>query len=186
MTLLDVRGLEGLMLEFRGSMRGLLRDLCRDFERNYAEPARTLRLPIEWFRMIERSLMQAEFSHWKVVGWIESLNDLLYFVDILHQVRQERSRRDIAEQLRAEFKEKFYEHGYADEVFPHGTAEPSQLLSRLTGLCRRLAREVTQESLCLAPRLACRWVAMQPRKKVWLVPCDISADVERVERLGSA
>ena len=41
-----------------------------------------LHLPIEWFRMIERSLGQAEFSHWKVVGWIESLNDLLYFVDI--------------------------------------------------------------------------------------------------------
>ncbi len=184
MPLLDVRGLEELMLEFRGSMRGLLRDLCRDFERNYAEPARTLHLPIEWFRMIERSLGQAEFSHWKVVGWIESLNDLLYFVDILHQVRQERSRRDIAEQLRAEFKEKFYEHGYADEVFPHGTPEPSRLLSRLTGLCRRLAREVTQESLCLAPRLACRWVAMQPGKKVWLVPCDISADVERVELPG--
>ena len=99
MPLLDVRGLEELMLEFRGSMRGLLRDLCRDFERNYAEPARTLHLPIEWFRMIERSLGQAEFSHWKVVGWIESLNDLLYFVDILHQVRQERSRRDVAEQL---------------------------------------------------------------------------------------
>ena len=134
--------------------------------------------------MIERSLGQAEFGHWKVVGWIESLNDLLYFVDILRQVRQERSRRDIAEQLRAEFKEKFYEHGYADEIFPDGTPEPGRLLSRLTGLCRRLAREVTQESLCLAPRLACRWVAMQPGKKVWLVPCDLSADVERVELPG--
>ncbi len=72
MSLLNVRSVERLTLEFRGSMRRLLRDLCRDFERNYTEPARTLRLPIAWFRMIERSLMQAEFSHWKVVGWIES------------------------------------------------------------------------------------------------------------------
>ena len=38
------------MSDFVGSMRGLLRDLCRDFERNYAEPAHTLHLPIEWFR----------------------------------------------------------------------------------------------------------------------------------------
>ncbi|MGZ8383353.1 MAG: hypothetical protein ACXWWE_05025, partial [Nitrospira sp.] len=81
MPLLDAQCLEGLMLEFRGSMRGLLKDLCRDFERNYVEPARTFHLPIEWFRTIERSLTSVEFSHWKVVGWIESLNDLLYFVD---------------------------------------------------------------------------------------------------------
>jgi HEXXH motif-containing protein len=184
MSLLNVRSVERLTLAFRGSMRRLLRDLCRDFERNYTEPARTLRLPIEWFRMIERSLMQAEFSHWKVVGWIESLNDLLYFVDIVHQVRQERFRRDIAEQLRGEFSEKFYEHGYVDEVFPHGTPEPGRLLARLTGLCRRLAQEVTQESLCLAPGLACRWVAMRPGKKAWLVSCDLSANVERVELAG--
>lgn len=162
-------------------MRGLLKDLCRDFERNYAEASRTFQLPIEWFRTLERSLTPAEYGNWKVVGWIESLNDLLYFVDIVVQVRQERSRRDIAAQLRAEFKEKFYEHGYADEVFPNGTPEPRRLLSRLTGLCQRLAREVTQESVCLAPRLACQWVAMQRREKVWLVPCDLNANVERVE-----
>ena len=181
MTLFDARFLEGLMSEFRRSMHGLLKDLCRDFERNYAEAAHILRLPIEWFRAIERSLTPAELSNWKVVGWIESLNDLLYFVDILGQVRQERSRRDIAEQLRAEFKEKFYEHGYADEIFPHGTPEPRLLRSRLTALCQRLAREVTQESVCLAPRLACEWVAKQRGKKVWLVPCDLNANVERVE-----
>ena len=156
MTLLDVRFLERLMAEFCRSMRRLLKDLCRDFERNYAESAHTLHLPIGWFRLIERSLTPAEFGNWKVVGWIESLNDLLYFMDIMGQVRQERSRRDIAEQLRAEFKEKFYEHGYADEIFPNGTLEPRLLLSRLTALCRRLAREVTQESVCLAPRPACR------------------------------
>lgn len=184
MRLMDARFLAGLMVEFRGSMRSLLKDLCRDFEQNYAESAQALHLPLQWFRTIERSLTAAEFSNWKVVGWIESLNDLLYFVDILGQVRQERSRRDIAEQLRAEFKEKFYEHGYADEIFPHGTPEPRRLLSRLTGLCRRLAREVTQESVCLAPHLASQWVAMQYPKKVWLVPCDLQANVERVELSG--
>ena len=180
MTLLDARFLERLMLEFHRSMRGLLKDVCLDFEQNYVEVSRTFELPIEWFRTIERSLTPVEYGNWKVVGWIESLNDLLYFVDILVQVRGERFLRDIAEQLRAEFKEKFYEHGYADELFPKGTPEPRLLLSRLNGLCRRLAREVTQESLCLAPRLACEWVATQ-RSKIWLVPCDLNANFERVE-----
>jgi len=184
MTLMDAEFLKRLTVEFRGSMRNLLKDLCRDFERNYAESAEALHLPLEWFRAIERSLAPAEFGNWKVVGWIESLNDLLYFVDILCQVRQERSRGDIAEQLRVEFKEKFYEHGYADEIFPHGTPEPRRLLARLTGLCWRLARDVTQESVCLAPHLACQWVAMQHPEQVWLVPCDLHANVERVELSG--
>jgi hypothetical protein len=39
MRVMDARFLTGLMVEFRGSMRGLLKDLCRDFERNYAEAA---------------------------------------------------------------------------------------------------------------------------------------------------
>lgn len=184
MTLMDAGFLKRLTVEFRKSMRNLLKDLCRDFERNYLESAQALHLPLAWFREIERSLTPAELSNWKVVGWIESLNDLVYFVDILCQVRQERSRGDIAEQLQAEFKEKFYEHGYADEIFPHGTPEPRRLLARLTGLCRRLARDVTQESVCLAPHLACQWVAMQHPEQVWLVPCDLHANVERVELPG--
>jgi HEXXH motif-containing protein len=180
MTLLDARVLERLMEEFQHSMRGLLKDICRDFERNYADATCMFELPIEWFRKLGHSFTQNEYSNWKVVGWIESLNDLLYFVDILVQVRQERSRRDIAEQLRAEFREKFYEHGYADEMFPDGKPEPRLLLPRLTVLCQRLAREITQESICLAPRLACAWVATQ-RKDAWLLSCDLKANVERVE-----
>lgn len=180
MTVLDARMLERLMDEFQRSMRGLLKDVCRDFTSNYAEAVCTFELPIDWFLSLGRSFPQAEYSNWKVVGWIESLNDLLYFVDIVTQVRQERSRRDIAEQLRAEFREKFYEHGYADEIFPSGKSEPRMLLGRLTALCRRLAREITQESVCLAPRLACSWVAQQGWD-AWLVPCDLTANVERVE-----
>ncbi|ULA58219.1 MAG: hypothetical protein LZF60_30013 [Nitrospira sp.] len=180
MTVLDARMLERLMEEFRRSMQGLLKDLCRDFTRNYADAVCTFELPIDWFLSLGRALPQAEYGNWKVVGWIESLNDLLYLVDIVTQVRQERSRRDIAEQLRAEFREKFYEHGYADEIFPRGKPEPRLLLGRLTVLCHRLAREITQESVCLAPRLACAWVEKQ-RRDAWLLPCDLAANVERVE-----
>ena len=180
MTVLDARTLERVMEEFQRSMRGLLKDVCRDFAQNYADAVCTFELPIDWFLSLGRSFTQAEYSNWKVVGWIESLNDLLYFVDLVTQVRQERSRGDIAEQLRGEFREKFYEHGYADEIFPNGRPEPRLLLGRLTALCRRLAREITQESVCLAPRLACAWVA-QRRRDAWVVPCDLTANVERVE-----
>ncbi|MBS0172239.1 MAG: hypothetical protein JSR62_17985 [Nitrospira sp.] len=180
MTILAVGILERLMGEFQRSMRKLLTDLCRDFERHYAVDACVLGLETDWFRMLGRSFTTADYRHWKVVGWIESLNDLLYFVDIVVQVRQERSRRDIAEQLRAEFREKFYEHGYADEIFPNGKPDARMLLPRLTALCQRLAREITQESLCLAPRLACAWLGQQERD-AWVVPCDLTANVERVE-----
>jgi hypothetical protein len=161
-------------------MRGLLKEVCQDLERNYADAVCTFGLPLDWFRTLGQSLESEDYSNWKVVGWIESLNDLLYFVDILVQVRQERSRGEIAAQLRAEFREKFYEHGYADEIFPNGKPEPRLLLSRLTAFCQRLAREITQESVCLAPQLACAWVAGQG-KDAWLVPCDLNANVERVE-----
>lgn len=179
-TLLTAGILERLMEAFQQSMQKLLKDLCRDFERNYAADACTLGLPIDWFRRLGRSFTTSEYSNWKVVGWIESLNDLLYLVDIVTQVRQERSRREIAQQLRAEFREKFYEHGYADEIFPDGKPDPRMLLPRLTTLCQRLAQEITQESVCLAPRLACDWVARH-RSDAWLVPCDLRANVERVE-----
>ncbi len=180
MTLLDARVLEQLISEFRRSMRGLLKEVCQDFERNYADAACTFGLSIDWFRTLGQSFTSEDYSNGKVVGWIESLNDLLYFVDILVQVRQERSRGEIAAQLRAEFREKFYEHGYADEIFPSGKPEPRLLLSRLTAFCQRLALEITQESVCLAPQLACAWVAGQS-KDGWLVPCDLNANVERVE-----
>lgn len=83
MALLTVDILERLMKEFQHSMRRLLADLCRDFERSYAADVCTLGLQIDWFRRLGRSFTTAEYSHWKVVGWIESLNDLLYFVDIV-------------------------------------------------------------------------------------------------------
>ena len=83
-TLLTAGILERLMEAFQQSMQKLLKDLCRDFERNYAAYAcSALGLPIDWFRRFGRSFTTSEYSNWKVVGWIESLNDLLYLVDIV-------------------------------------------------------------------------------------------------------
>ncbi len=184
MKLMDERFLRRLKMEFHRSMRKLLKDICRDLERNYAEAAKAFRLPIEWYLQIAGALTLEEFGDQKVVGWIEALNDLLYFIDIANQVHRERFRREIAEQLRAEFKEQFYEHGYADEIFPQDRPEPGRLLSRLTALCRRLSREATQESICLAPSLACQWVAARRPGQTWMVSCDFSPNLERVERPG--
>jgi hypothetical protein len=77
MTVLDARMLERVMEAFQRSMRGLLKDVCRDFAQNYADAVCTFELPIDWFLSLGRSFTQAEYSNWKVVGWIESLNDLL-------------------------------------------------------------------------------------------------------------
>ena len=184
MRLMDARPLDRMKTQFHRSMRSLLRNICRDFERNYAEAVQVFRLPIQWYRQLAGSLTLQEFGDARAVGWIESLNDLLYFVDVVGQVQQERCRAEIAEQLRAEFKEKFYEHGYVEEIFPHDRPEPRRLLTRLTGLCRRLSREATQESICLAPSLACQWVAVHRPREAWMVPCDFSANFERVELPG--
>ena len=139
-------------------------ELCR----SAAYPSLTNRV----FRMMGTLHSAPSSVDWKVVGWIESFNDLLYFVDILGQVRQN----DLQHcNNSAEFKEKFYEHGYADEIFCRTrTPEPRRLLSRLTGLCRRW-RGSGSESLCLAPRLRLQWVAMQPRRRVSTYPHATSA-----------
>ncbi|HET9962499.1 MAG TPA: HEXXH motif-containing putative peptide modification protein [Nitrospiraceae bacterium] len=180
----DPRFLERLVEELRQSMRKLLSDLCRDFARGYEKEADLLELPIDWFHTLARTLPLSDFSNWKVAGWIETLNDLLYFVDVLVQVRGERSKRDIVAQLHAEFQEKFYENSYNEEVFPLGKPEPRLILQRLTGLCRRLAAEVTQESVWLAPEQACRWARSQ-RAVSWCIPCDFAANMERVEPPGT-
>ncbi len=180
MDIFNQRFLDCLMEELRTSMRGLLIELCRDFERRYRGETARLGLPVGWFRMLARTLPHFDYSHWKVVGWIETLNDLLYFVDVLVQVRRARSSQDIAEQLQEEFQDLFYENSYAEEVFPAGKPERRLLAGRLDRLCRRLAREVVEESVWLAPEAACRWASLLGLRD-WRIPCQFAADLEQVE-----
>ena len=81
MRLMDARPLDRMKTQFHRSMRSLLRNICRDFERNYAEAVQVFRLPIQWYRQLAGSLTLQEFGDARAVGWIESLNDLLYFAD---------------------------------------------------------------------------------------------------------
>jgi HEXXH motif-containing protein len=179
----DPHVLSGLLREFRLSVRGLLFELCDDLEAQYRQSVEALRLPLSYFRFVGNSLKPEDFSHWKVVGWIEELNDLQYFIDLRDQLARERRLRDFAEQLFEECEEKFYENSYQDELFPDGVPTANGLARRLSRLCARLARQVTQESLFLVPALPCRWLA-ESGARAWRVPGDLGPSFERAELPG--
>src|SRR5678815_5673566 len=99
MPLLDAPWLARLQEEFRLSMRRLLDDLCLELESQYADVAKSLGLPVAYFRFLRQFLDRDSYAHWKVVGWIEALNDLVYFIDLLQQIREEQSPREFSAQL---------------------------------------------------------------------------------------
>ena len=184
MPLLDSHLLTRLTDEFRLSMRRLLQDLCGELQDNYAALSSRLGLPIGLFAMLSRSLQVEAYSNWKGVGWIETLNDLVYFLDILQQWEREPHRREFTEQLFAECREKFFEHGYSNDLFPSGRPSVPGFEKRLTHFCEQLAREVTQESLCFDPALAVKW-RRQSRWPRWETPGTLSADFERAHVAGT-
>ncbi|HMU56026.1 MAG TPA: HEXXH motif-containing putative peptide modification protein [Nitrospira sp.] len=179
-TLFDAAALSNLQSEFRRSMKRLLLDLCRELAADYAQLSRRFGLPADYFHFVAQALDDREFCNWKVVGWIEALNDLVYFLDLLQQVGKERDPRDFAEQLFAECEQKFFENSYLDELFPQGRRQPRRLALRLQWLCARLAREVTQESLFFDPRWAIQW-SRQRRLDLWDVAGTLDQHVERAE-----
>ena len=184
MPLLDVSLLVRLQGEFRLSMKRLLGDLCLDLENQYADVVTSLALPVAYFRYLGRSLERDAYAHWKVVGWIEALNDLVYFIDLLQQIREEQDAREFAAQLFAECQEKFFENSYLDDLFPRGVAQASGLERRLSQLCKRLTQELTQESLCLVPGLPMLWCEAH-KIASWNVAVQLGGNVERAETLGT-
>lgn len=176
--------LASLLAEFRRSMRGLLVDLCDELADRYRTQADALRLPLGYFRLVGESMALGEYSTWKVAGWIEELNDLVYFMDLQAQLRRERDRDGFAQALFAECEEKFYENSYLDDLFPMGVPQAGGLSRRLQALCMRLGRHVTQEALFLAPGLPCAWLASAGRRR-WAVPADLGPNFERAERPGT-
>ena len=184
MPLLELPLLTSLRDEFRLSMRRLLSDLCRDLEQSYGDIAKSFQLSTGHFRFLAQSLKQPAYSNWKIVGWIESLNDLVYFIDLLQQVQREEDRREFAAQLFAECEEKFFEHSYLDELFPSGKPQAGGLESRLRWLCQRLSQEVVQEALCVNPQAAMAWCATQPARS-WSVVGQLTQNFERAEPSGT-
>ncbi len=157
-------------------MRRLLVDLCRELQGK--------QVPVGFFRLLADRLSMDDFDHWKVVGWIESLNDLVYFEDIRRQLARESDRSGFAEQLLAHCQDAFYENSYLDELFPHRQPEAQQLYGRLSSLCTRLAREIIQESLFLVPGLPCHWIKRSGRRR-WTVEGSLTASFERAELSGT-
>lgn len=184
MPLLDAPFMARLQDEFRLSMKRLLSDLCLDLEGQYAEVAKSLALPVAYFRFLGQALERDAYAHWKVVGWIEALNDLVYFIDLLQQIRDEQNPREFAAQLFAECEEKFFENSYLDDLFPRGVSQASGLERRLNELCARLTQELTQESCCLVPGLPMLWCASH-KILSWTVDAQFAGNVERAEMFGT-
>lgn len=184
MLLLDLQQLTQLRDEFRLSMRRLFVDLCREVHADHADLAGELGLPTAFFNSLHASLKPEAYSNWKVIGWIETLNDLVYLFDILQQLKSERDRPAFAEQLLDECQEKFFEHGYLDDLFPMGRPQARGLEKRLLALCRRLAQELTVESLWFDPALTVKW-SRQRKVGHWDVPGTLAANCERSELAGT-
>ena len=184
MPLLDVPLLVRLQEEFCLSMKRLLSDLCLDLESQYADVAKSFALPLSYFRFLSQALERDAYAHWKVVGWIEALNDLVYFIDLLKQVRDEQSPREFAAELYAECEEKFFENSYLDDLFPRGVSQASGLERRLNELCVRLTQELTQESLCLVPGLPMLWCSSH-KIPSWTIEVRLDHNVERAELFGT-
>lgn len=185
-TLFNADVLSSLLREFRSSMRSLLFGLCDDLEGRYRPAMVSLQLPLDYFRFLGEALAPGDYASWKVVGWIEELNDLVYFIDLREQLHRERNPGQFVRDLFAECDEKFYENSYRDDLFPAGTPQAAGLGRRLTDLCARLARHVTAESLFLVPGLPCVWLAQKTTRSrgPWAVACDLGPNFERAELPG--
>lgn len=184
MLLLDFQLLAQLQREFRLSMRRLFVDLCRELHADHADLAREFGLPTGFFDSLRSNLKAEAYSNWKVVGWIETLNDLVYLLDVLRQLKREQDRPEFAGQLLEECQEKFFEHGYLDDLFPTGQPQARGLERRLFSLCRRLTQELVQESLWIHPILAVKW-CRQHKAVRWDVPGTLNSNYERGEIAGT-
>ena len=184
MHLFDTLSLAKLRNEFRLSMRRLLVDLCRELHADHADQAGALGIQTGFFDGLHSRLKVEVYSNWKIVGWIEMLNDLVYLLDVLRQFKGEQDRPGFAQQLLDECQEKFFEHGYLDDLFPTGQPQVRGLEKRLRMLCGRLAQDVTQESLWFDPALPATWCHVH-RVPHWNVFGTLINQYERSEVSGT-
>ncbi|WHZ25623.1 MAG: hypothetical protein OJF51_000418 [Nitrospira sp.] len=184
MLLLNSQRLAQLQDELRFSMRRLFVDLCREVHADHADLAEELGIPTDFFDRLRSSLKLRVYSNWKVVGWIETLNDLVYLLDVLRQLKSEQDRPEFAVQLLDDCQEKFFEHGYLDELFPSGQPHVMGLEKRLFRLCRKLAQELVQESLWFDQALPVKW-CHQRKIGHWDVLGTLTGSFERGEPAGT-
>ena len=184
MRLLDLQPLVRLRDEFRQSMRHLFTDLCRELHADHMDLAQEWSIPTDLFDHLRSRFSLTVYSNWKVAGWIETLNDLVYFLDVLKQWRLEQDQAEFTSQLFDECQEKFFEHGYFDDLFPRGDARVSGLEKRLSELCRSLATEVTQEALWFDPVIPVTW-CRQRKAARWETRGTLQDNFEKAEPPGT-
>ncbi len=165
-------------------MRRLLTDLCRELHADHTDLAHEWGIPTGFFDRLRSRFSLEAYSNWKVIGWIETFNDLVYFLDVLKQWRLEQDRAEFTAQLSEECQEKFFEHGYVDDLFPTGNAQASGFEQRLSDLCRSLARELTQESLWFDPAVSVMWCRRQ-RPARWETRGTLNDNFEKSEVSGT-
>jgi HEXXH motif-containing protein len=180
MPLFDEPFLLSLMKEFRLSMKGLLSDLCDELEQRYPQAAARLRLPVELIRLVGGTISPDHYSHWRIVGWIETVNDLVYFIDLHEQAKRHGRDIEFLEQLYAECRQTWYEHSYAEELFPGGVVDDGRLAARIRRLCLRLADDAARQASLWDPALTCEWVR-KTRRRTWGISCNLAADFDRAE-----
>jgi HEXXH motif-containing protein len=180
MKLVNLPFLLSLTQEFRRSIKRLVPDLCDELEHRYPQAARRLTLPVDLIRLIGRTMPFESYSHWRVVGWIETLNDLVYCIDLHEQAKRERRNVDFVEQLYVECQRTWYEHSYVEELFPDGAVCDGRLPARLERLCGRLATDVVQQALLWEPALTCEWIRKAGRR-ILRAACDLAPNFDRAD-----
>lgn len=184
MPVLEPELLTRLTEEFRLSMRRLLRELVRELQCDYAALSARFSLPVGLFHLLSQTRKLETYSNWKVVGWIEAINDLAYFLDILRQWEKESEPREFTKQFFTECQETFFEHDYQHELFPSGHPQVTGLANRVERLCARLAQEVTQEAIWFDPALAVKW-CRESQQRNWRRAGLLGTDFERGEMAGT-
>jgi HEXXH motif-containing protein len=174
--LFDNAWYDRLNVEFQRSTLQLLGDLCDQLDAEYAGT-----LDTALFRRVAGELPTWALTSWKAVGWVEELNDCVYFLDALARVKQAgRKLEDVTQEVFAECEEQFYENSYFLTVFPTGNPASKGLAKRLQDLSDKLGRQVTQEALMLMPGSVHELYG-----RTTTIPLDLSAQFERAEPAGA-
>lgn len=179
----DLRYLTGLIEEWRRATRKLLFDLCDELDGPCRRAAAEWQLPVDLLRLAGRSLAVEDFSRARVAGWIDQLNDLVFFLDLRQQLRQDRDPAEFARQCFEHCRKEFYENRYLDDLFPLGWPQRAGLDRRIAALCGRLARQVAHDAFLMDGKSTLAWLAGQgkgrPRDRTIIAP--LGEDPERAE-----
>ena len=167
-------------------MKRLLGDLCLDLENQYADVAKSLALPVAYFRFLGQALECDAYAHWKVAGWIEALNDLVSLHRSAATNSSEQNPREFALQLFAECEGEVLREQLS------GRPVSTRVLAGLvdsngdsTNSAPASREELTQESLCSRAGTSDVVVCFSQDSVLDHRGTSLPHDVERAETAGN-